>query len=138
MIEVLMMIVAPMPFLDFYIIINCQSIDVTYLLSEFMLAFMFLRIYFFVRTVVNYTIYNDPFSKRLLRAHGYDQNQFFFSLKCHLKVNPVMTMIIVATVTCTVPAYLVRIFEIPYFRTKEGEPIFDSFFNSVYFTIITL
>jgi len=34
-------------------------------------------------------------------------------------------------------AYLVRIFEIPYFRLKYN-PIFDDYFTSVWFTIITL
>lgn len=54
-----------------------------------------------------------------------------------MKVNPVKTIIVVAILTCTIPAYLVRIFEIPFFRVNGSGSTFDSYFNSLYFTIIT-
>lgn len=34
-------------------------------------------------------------------------------------------------------AYIVRVIEMPYYRTV-GDPVFDSFFNAVWFTVITI
>ena len=136
--EIVMLMMIPMPLMDKYIVINCQGVDVTYLLSEFLLVFMFSRFYFFIRTAFNFTIYNDPYAKRLLRAYENHQSNILFSLKCHLKINPVKSIVIVAVLTCTIPAYVVRIFEIPYFRENGNGSTFDSYFNSLYFTIITL
>lgn len=46
-------------------------------------------------------------------------------------------MVYVSFMTIALPAYVVRIFEMPLFRNKSN-PVFDSYFNSVYFTIITI
>lgn len=67
-----MLMICPWPMMDSYIVINCQGVEVTYMMSEFLLVFMFIRFYFFIRTAFNFTIYNDPFAKRLLKAYDND------------------------------------------------------------------
>ena len=35
-------------------------------------------------------------------------------------------------------AYIISIFEVPFFRAAGGDPVFDSYFNSIWFTVVTL
>ena len=60
-------------------------------------------------------------------------NSVGFTLKCHLIVYPEATVLFFFFGTVFASAYLVRIFEIPFFRTK-GDPVFDNYFDSVWFT----
>lgn len=50
---------------------------------------------------------------------------------------PEKTVISMCVSTILITAYLVRLFEIPYFRSTN-DVVFDSYFNSVYFVIITM
>ena len=59
-----------------------------------------------------------------------------------MKTNPEWTVFIIFTSTITVYSYILRIFELPYYRQVEhGEDsyrAFDSYFNSVWCVIITM
>jgi hypothetical protein len=62
--EILILLVCPIPFFDFYIVFKSKkAIMVVYFLSEILTSLMSLRVYFFVRTFYNFSIYTDPFSK---------------------------------------------------------------------------
>jgi len=78
----------------------------------------------------------DAFSKKLCNAYGFD-NGVFFTIKCLLLVKPVETCMNMFFATIFLFAYLTRIFEIPAFRAS-GDPVFDSYYNSIYFTCISL
>lgn len=86
-----------------------------FFLSDFMLAFMFLRLFFLIRTSFNYSIYTDALSKKICKAHGFDAG-FKFAVKCKLLIDPEETVFIMFFGTVCIFAYLVRIFEIPYLR----------------------
>ena len=60
-----------------------------------------------------------------------------FSLKCLYLTKTEATVTLLFIWTIIIFAYLVRIFEVPAYRTS-GTPSFDSYFNSVWFTVITL
>ena len=62
----------PIPYYDFLITIEALNIkdksdlvSVNYLLSDFLLAAMFTRIVLLVRSVFNYTVFTDLYSRRL-------------------------------------------------------------------------
>jgi hypothetical protein len=42
-----------------------QYVPVKYMLGDFLFAFMFFRIYFLVRTIMNFSIYQDLYSRRV-------------------------------------------------------------------------
>ena len=74
--EVLIMAFIPLPYFDVYITLSSKSPasmiyrEHTYLLSEFMLVLMVLRICFLIRAIINFDIYNNTFSKKLFKAYG--------------------------------------------------------------------
>ena len=59
--------------------------DTVYLLSEFMLVFMFSRIYFVVRSMLNYTQFMDPYAKKLCKSYGFE-NSILFTIKSNLLI----------------------------------------------------
>ena len=61
-----------------------------------------------------------------------------FAIKCKLIINPMQSVIIMFVGTVCIFAYLVRIFEIPYLRLTKDNTTFDSYFNAVWFTVVTL
>ena len=81
--EILMLILIPIPGYDRYITIVCDDMDTVYLLSEFMLVFMCLRIYFLVRAMLNFTECMDPFAKKICKSYGFDNN-VLFTIKSYL------------------------------------------------------
>lgn len=101
-----------------------------------MIAFMSLRTFFIIRTIINYSPYMDAYSKKLCNAYGFDTG-VFFTIKCLLLVKPEKTCIYMNIYTIFVSAYLSRIFELPAFRAS-GDPVFDSYYNSIYFICISM
>lgn len=61
-----------------------------------------------------------------------------FAVKCKLIIEPEKSVIIMFIGTVCLFAYIVRIFEIPYLRQTNDGTNFDSYFNAVWFTVITL
>jgi len=111
---------APLPWYDSYwnLRVGCgfNELTVTYFSSELLLAVMCLRITLLIRTFFNYSMYTDAFSKKLCKSYGFSAGARF-TLKCQLAVNPEMTVITIFGGTVLFSAYIVRIFELPYFRT---------------------
>lgn len=68
--EFLVMMVCPIPYCDGYVTVyGRENKEVTYLVSELIFAFMFLRLYFVFRAIFNYSIYNDAYSKKLMKYY---------------------------------------------------------------------
>jgi len=131
-----MISIGPIPRYDKYITLICHDEKpVVYLLSDFLLAFMCTRLFFVMRTLLNYTIFTDAYARKLNKSYGF-KTTLSFTLKCHLKERPMSTVFSLYAFTILSAAYFIRIFEKPYFR-KIGEPLFDSFFDSIWFTVIT-
>ena len=91
------------------------GVHLTFLLSDFLLAFMFLRLFFLIRTCFNYSIYTDALSKKVCKSYGFNSD-VKFAIKCKLLVDPEVTVSIMFIGTVCIFACLVRIFELPYYR----------------------
>ena len=74
--EILLMVCIPLPEFDMYVTLKNTSpgstdvVQYTYLLSEFMLAIMVLRITFMFRAMMTFNIYNNPYSIKLFKSYG--------------------------------------------------------------------
>lgn len=97
---------------------------------------MWLRIYFLIRTVMNYTDFMDAYAKKICSSYGFSTS-IFFTIKSRLIIHPESTVIIIFFGTILVFSHVVRIFEMPYFRSI-GKPMFDSYFDACWFTVVTL
>ena len=58
-------------------------------------------------------------------------------MKAYLKLYPERTIMTIFFGTVLITAYLLRIAELPYYR-KTQDALFDSYFNSIWLTVITL
>jgi hypothetical protein len=110
---------------------------VVYLGSDFILAFMWLRVFFLIRSVFNYSVFTDAYSKKLCRSYGFSAG-VRFTFKCQIIVNPEWTVLILFGSTVVILAYILRIFEIPFFRLDIKNNELDSLYNAIWLTIITL
>ena len=137
--EFLVLIICPIPYLEVPVPIICKNdVRVMYSLSDFLLALMWMRVFFLIRSIFNYSIYTDAYSKKLCRSYGFSAG-VRFTFKCQIIVNPEWTVAIMFTSTILILSYILRIFELPWFRQEPTYlPEFDSYFNSVWCTIITL
>jgi len=136
--DLIVLVIAPIPFYDKYISHSCKTGNskVTLFLSEHLIALMLMRLYFLVRTWLTYSGYMDEFSKKVCKAYGFESG-IRFAFKCKLCNSPESTALYMFFGTIAVSAYIVRIFEIPYYRISNDN-FFDSFFNSIYFVLITM
>ena len=81
--EVVLNSLIPLPFYDMYITLEASPPDssdkaaYTYLLSDFMLAIMVLRICFMIRAVMKFNIYNQAYAMKLFRSYGHDTSPMF-------------------------------------------------------------
>ena len=140
------MCVFPWPFFDTYILsvysdeyaIYNTNIVVEYLLSDFFLAIMFLRVIFLYRSILNYSLYTDAFTKKLCNEQGF-QNNHSFALKCLFNIYPGTLVGGTLTLVITICAYLLRLFEIPLLKHMPASYYtLDAYFNAIYCTIITI
>lgn len=113
-----------------------DTVTVSFLLGDFLLALMFLRISFLVKSIFNYSQYTDIYSKRLCETYGFSANARF-TLKCFVQNNPGVTAAGTFLTTILVFAYLLRLFERPYQNTV-GLIQFDSYFTAIYCIVITI
>lgn len=54
-----------------------------------------------------------------------------------LLIQPVQTIVSIFIGTIVISAYIIHVLEIPYFRA-QNDTTFDSYFTSIWFTVITL
>jgi len=139
--EIVLLLIFPIPFYDLYIVtVSRKEINVVYFLSEIFTSIMTLRLYFIARTVVNFSIYTDAFSKQLCKAYGFMPG-VHFNMKCYMINHTSQIVVTLFLSTVFFFAFNIRVFELPYFRLESDEAIkntLDSYFNSIYFTVITM
>lgn len=140
MFEIFILLINPIPFYESYVTVTAKkNIKVTYFLSEFLISFMVLRIYFILRTIFNYSIYSDSFSKQLCRTYNLKPG-VFFTMKCYLINHPEVTVLSLLSFTIFVFSFVFRIYELPYFRLEDDLSVkncLDNYFNSIYVIVIT-
>lgn len=141
-IEAFMILLCPPPYWDVIIDIkalnpaNTTKVPVYYLLSDFILAFMFVRLLFLTRAVINYSIFMDIYSKRLCKSYGFTAN-VRFAMKCFVRSHPGTSVLLLLILTVFILAYLLRIAELPYGVTV-GNITWEPFTDSVWCIIITM
>lgn len=141
-IEVVVILICPIPYYDFIITIPAMnptktgSVNVYYLFSDFILAFMFVRVIFLMRAWINYSIFMDIYSKKLCKSYGFTAN-VRFAFKCFIRANPGITVGLMLFFSVLILAYLIRIFELPYGFTV-GVITWNAYFDSIWCTIITM
>ena len=147
LLEVLILAICPLPFYEHYIPIDYDyiaddgSVDTLtayYTLSDFLMAFMFLRVFFLCRTVINFSIYTDAFSKKLCNSYGFISG-VRFTVRCHMQQNPGRTIMFIFTVSVLVLAFLLRVFELPFVQANVlNTTTLDNYFNAIWLTVITI
>ena len=116
--EILLMCIFPWPFFDTYILFNyvdeSNNLDIVaeYLISDFFLAVMFIRVLFLYRSLLNYSLYTDAVTKQLCNQYGFT-NSHKFALKCLFNIYPGTLVGSTMILTILVGGYLLRIFELP-------------------------
>mmetsp|Transcript_16179 Transcript_16179/g.25062 ORF Transcript_16179/g.25062 Transcript_16179/m.25062 type:complete len:109 (-) Transcript_16179:1080-1406(-) len=82
--EVAVLLVCPLPMpqnTDFCLEFEFGGHRVDYYFSEFQTAFMWIRIFFLIRSIFNYSIYTDAYSKKLCKTYGFSAG-VRFTFKC--------------------------------------------------------
>jgi hypothetical protein len=87
-----------------------KLVPVRYMLGDFLFAYMFLRCYFVVRTLMNFSTFSDLNSKKVCNKHGFESNTSF-CFKALIQKNPGATVAITAIFSIAWLSYLLRIFE---------------------------
>lgn len=113
----------PVPYLETTFEFSCinivdrrQFVDVTFKWSSILLALMFLRLIFFVRTIFNYSEYTSEFSKKLCFDNFGFQPNVRFTFKALILKRPGLTVLTSLSISIFTLAYILRIFEIVYYR----------------------
>ena len=116
--EVCILIIHPLPYLDqeyTFNIINMfgdksKLVPVNYMLGDFLFAFMFMRCYFLMRTIMNFSAYSDLNSKKICAKYGFESDTSFCYKALILKT-PGLTVLFTAVMSIMWLSYLLRIFE---------------------------
>jgi hypothetical protein len=140
--ESLIILICPIPYYDKIIPIPAMnpaknaSITVYYLMSDFILVAMFVRMLFLLRATINYSIFLDIYSKKLCKSYGFSAN-LRFAFKGFMKSKPGMAVAVVMSISVLILAYALRVFELPYGVTV-GSIAWDAYFDAIWCTIITM
>jgi hypothetical protein len=116
--EFLILVIHPLPYIEYeytFKILNMlgskdQLVDVNYMLGDFLFAYMFLRVYFLLRTVSNFSYYSNLNSKKICSKYGFESNTSFV-LKASILKHPGLTILLVSITSIMWLSYLLRIFE---------------------------
>jgi len=141
--ESMIFLILPVPWYDPLIVVNSANIDdhkknvqVCYLLSDFILAAMFTRLYFAVRSIYNYSKYSDDFSRKIARHHGISANMRF-AFKSGMTNAPGFTITYLFVSSTVVLAYVLKVFEMPYYAQLESHD-FQNYFSSFWCVVISI
>lgn len=85
-------------------------IEVRYMLGDFLFAFMLLRVYFLVRTLMNLNLYSELSSKRICGKHEVVPGHYF-CIKALIDERPGSTVLLTGIISVLWLAYVLRIFE---------------------------
>ena len=143
-----MMLIFPWPGVDLEICINYKGdwngdgtqnkLIAPYRLSDFIFALMIMRVFFIFRTISNYMIWTDAYSKKVCRENGV-KNSNTFVYKCMFAIQPELTMGLSFLFFVLLSGYLVRIFELPLLnKDPYNDSNLDNYFNAFYLSFITI
>jgi hypothetical protein len=113
--ELLILCIFPIPYYDWYFIIEAKDVICTYIYSELIIVIMLLRLYFVFRALFNYSIFNDAYSKKLCNQYGFYPT-YDFTFRCYMAQDSLGTVFLMFAGSVMVLSYIIRIFERPFFR----------------------
>jgi hypothetical protein len=87
-----------------------RYVPVKYMLGDFLFAFMFMRFYFLIRTIMNFSAYSDLNSKKTCSKYGFEADTPF-CFKALILKHPGLTVLFTAVLSIMWLSYLLRIFE---------------------------
>ena len=142
--EFLILVIHPLPYVEYEYpnkIINMlgakdQLVVVNYMLSDFLFAWMFMRFYFLIRTLMNFNVYSELYSKRICAKYKFEADTSF-CIKALIKKQPGITIVLTAGISTLWLSYLLRIFERIYYES-QGQKVFDSYITAIWCVIITM
>lgn len=82
-IDTIICLICPLPFYETLVVVSqyvsdeSEPIQALYCLSDFILIFMFTRIYIILRNAFNHTEFSDPYAKLHCERHGFTANTRF-------------------------------------------------------------
>lgn len=127
----------PIPYHDFYVKTH-RECEHTYIYSQLVVAFMWLRCFFLIRCVLNYCMFTTAYSKYLCWSYGFSADTRF-TLKCWMMRNPTQSIFGLLVTTIFTFAYLLRICELPNFsQNNESEVKLQDYMNALWCIVITL
>ena len=143
-IEIIILLVFPYPFIERKIEFQQPSIKeknekwsnlvpLCYNLSEFLYVFMFVRLFFIVRALFNFTPYQDDHARYYCSKLKTRAN-LRFTLRIMMITHPFLIIYCISVLTFVVIGIIVRVFERPYSDVSGLN--FESFENSIYNTAI--
>ena len=116
--EFLVIVIHPMPYFEQQytnMILNMlsskdQYVEVHYMLSDFLFAWMFMRFYFLIRTLMNFSVYSELNAKKVCAKYKFEADTPF-CMKALIKKQPGTTIFMTALISVMWLSYLLRIFE---------------------------
>ena len=120
-IETAILLIFPYPFYERIFSFDFISVDgktteqVYYPLCHFLIVARFARLFFLVRSIFNFSLYTDAYSKKLCQSYGFT-SEVRFTFKCLFATNPEKLVVIIFGSTIMILAYVLRIFELPYHK----------------------
>lgn len=127
--ELLIMIICPNPFFDFFIPANrhLDDINLEYFFNDILLSLMFLKIIFVLRYIENHSMFTNAYSKMICKKYNFTAG-IRFALRCHFELYPGVSIFLMFVITIVVQSYLIRIYELPFYLLTdydEGKHFFN-------------
>ena len=118
-----------------------EFVDVVYTLADFLLAAMFVRVYFVIYALANGSHYFNLYGRRKCHENGFEPGPTFI-LRVHMYNHPLKTILVILVWVILSVAYILRLFERPYYTALfYGEASHfdtDGYLASVYCVCITI
>ena len=105
------------------------------LLSEFLYCLMYLRVFFLIRALLNYSGFNDVEARRVCLHCDVNPN-FWFNVRAYARAHMWFFLMEVVALCWVAFGMTLRVMERPYATISTCD--FTSFFNTFYFTLNTI
>jgi len=114
-------------------------VDFYYHVNDFLYILMLIRLFFFVRLILNLSPYRSPRAQRLCSLYGTD-NSYVYAVKCVMRDYPSTVTLFILLFSIFYFGYALRIAERPLNRyPPEIVPMdYNFYFNGVWCVLITL
>ena len=143
--ECFVMMICPNPFYERYIITQTISENAyfqVYHLNDFLLIFMFFRLFFCYRTAINYSVYTDAYSLKIYKQYGFTAG-VFFAIKVKMMMRPGWLVLYDFLSQILVMSFILRLVEFPYDEKKALDDKYvdlplNHYLNSLWLIIMTI